>query len=69
MVTVEDKDVVLNATTSANDQIGAGSCQKIHEEAFNSPVMCISEEILEPLPSKTKVTKRKGKRLTQICVK
>lgn len=68
-VTTEDKTVVLNATTSSSDQIGAGSETNFPEDAFNCPVMCVTEEVLHPLTSTTKSARRKCKKLTKICVK
>lgn len=70
-VTSEDKETVLNATTGHSDQIGAGSQAHSYDEAFNSPMMCVTEEVLEPVASKSKAkrTNKKCKKLTQICVK
>jgi len=67
-VTSEDKDIVLNADSGTSDQIGSGSHCRNVEEAFKSPVMMISEDILEP-ETKKKGSRKKGKKLTQICVK
>jgi hypothetical protein len=70
-VTNEDKTVVLNATTtkSESDQVGAGSQIYSHEEAFYSPIMCITEEVLNPVSSKLKNVRKKCKKLTKICIK
>jgi hypothetical protein len=69
VITNEDHDIVLNATTGKSDQIGAGSQMKCHEHAFNNPVMRISEEPLMPEASKSKACRKKGKKLTMVCIK
>jgi hypothetical protein len=69
VITNEDNNFVLNATTGKSDQIGSGSQMKCHEHAFNNPVMRISEEPLMPEVSKSKASRKKGKKLTMVCIK
>lgn len=69
-VSAEDKDTVLNATDKgSSDQVGGGYESKAHLEAFNRPVMSISEEVLEPQISQVKNRKLKAcKRLSKLKV-
>lgn len=69
VVTSEDSDFVLNATTGKSDQIGSGSQMKCHEHAFNNPVMCTTEEPLMPESSKSKPSRKKCKKLTMVSIK